>query len=87
VRKVRITRDGAVAPAGPGESEVATGEYPLFHYLYVACRPRGGVQASGFVSFLSSGRGQRLVAREGYLPARDVPREIQLTNKPVATAG
>jgi phosphate transport system substrate-binding protein len=87
VREVRITRTAVDAPAVPGQAEVATGEYPLYHYLYVACRPEGGALASGFVSFLYSGRGQRLVAREGYLPARDVPREVQLTKKPVPTTG
>ena len=71
----------------PEAAEVATGGYPLYHYLYAACRPQGGVLASGFVSFLHSGQGQRLVAREGFLPARNVPREIQLTNDPVAQAG
>lgn len=85
VRQVRITRNAIESPAGPGQTEVATGEYPLYHYLYVACRPEGGALASGFVSFLHSGRGQRLVAREGYLPARDVPREVQLTEKPIST--
>lgn len=87
VRKLKITRDASASPAGPEQGEVATGEYPLYHYLYVACRPQGGAVASGFVSFLYSGRGQRLVEREGYLPAREVPREIQLTSKPVVTAG
>jgi phosphate transport system substrate-binding protein len=87
VRQVRITRNTIDAPAVPGQVEIATGEYPLYHYLYVACRPGGGVLASGFVSFLYSGRGQRLVAREGYLPARDVPREVQLTRRPITTTG
>jgi ABC-type phosphate transport system substrate-binding protein len=66
---------------------VATGEYPLFHYLYVSCRPGSGALASGFVTFLSSGRGQRLVSRAGYLPAREVPRPIQLTSRPIGSQG
>lgn len=65
--------------------DVATGDYPLYHYLYVSCRPRSGVLASGFVTYLFSGRGQRLVSRAGYLPAREVPRLIQLVSQPVGT--
>jgi phosphate transport system substrate-binding protein len=69
------------------KQEVATGEYPLFHYLYVSCRPGSGALASGFVTFLFSGRGQRLVSRAGYLPAREVPRPIQLTSRPIGSKG
>jgi len=67
--------------------EVATGDYPLFHYLYVSCRPGSSALASGFVTYLYSGRGQRLVSRSGYLPAREVPRLIQLDNKPIGAKG
>jgi ABC-type phosphate transport system substrate-binding protein len=87
VRTLRITASADAAAVIPEEGEVATGGYPLYHYLYAACRPEGGATASGFVSFLHSGRGQRLVAREGFLPARDVPREIHLTRQPVVSAG
>jgi ABC-type phosphate transport system substrate-binding protein len=87
VRTIRVTGTPEERAVTPVSEEVATGEYPLHHYLYVACRPRGGALASGFVSFLHSGRGQRLVAREGFLPARAVPREIHLTSEPVGKAG
>jgi len=66
---------------------VATGDYPLFHYLYVSCRPGSSGLASGFVTYLYSGRGQRLVTRAGYLPAREVPRLIQLVNRPIGAEG
>jgi phosphate transport system substrate-binding protein len=87
VQAIRVTGAPEQPAAVPRDEEVATGEYPLFHYLYVACRPQGGTLASGFVTFLHSGRGQRLVAREGFLPARNVPREIQLSSEPVVKAG
>lgn len=85
-RALRITGTLEQGAVRPESEEVATGTYPLFHYLYAACRPQGGAIASGFVSFLHSGRGQRLVAREGFLPARDVPREVQLTRKTLPRA-
>ena len=70
----------------PGEDEIATGDYPLHHYLYVSCRPDGGIQGSMFVTHLFSGRGQRTVKRLGFLPAREVAREIVLTTDPIGTS-
>jgi ABC-type phosphate transport system substrate-binding protein len=87
VRAVPVTGAPEKPATVPVDEAVAVGEYPLYHYLYVACRPQGGTLASGFVTFLHSGPGQRLVAREGFLPAREVPREIQLTSEPVSKAG
>jgi phosphate transport system substrate-binding protein len=87
VKALPIRADRAAAASRPSEGAVAAGEYPIYHYLYVSCRPDGGPLASGFVSFLSSGRGQRLVEREGFLPAREVPREIQLSRKPYVKVG
>ncbi|MFN8547921.1 MAG: substrate-binding domain-containing protein [Candidatus Eisenbacteria bacterium] len=76
---------GALSGAGtrPEEEEIATGDYPLFHHLYVSCRPDGGIQGSMFVTYLYSGRGQRLVRRLGFLPAREVAREVVLTTNPI----
>jgi len=59
--------------------DIAAGDYPLFHYLYVSCHARCGALASGFVTFLFSGRGQHLVSRAGYLPAREVPIAVHVT--------
>lgn len=78
-RAIPVSLDTDAPAARLTEGAVAGGEYPLYHYLYVSCRPGGGAIASGFVSFMQSGRGQRLVEREGFLPARAVPREIILT--------
>lgn len=82
---VRATSEGVAFTAN--KQEVANGQYPLFHHLYVSCRPGSGALASGFVTYLFGGRGQRLVTRAGYLPARDVPRLIQLTSKPIGGKG
>jgi phosphate transport system substrate-binding protein len=83
VRTLQVVGKRNVPAAEPNQVAVAAGEYPLFHYLYIACRPDCGATASGFVSFIHSGRGQRLIEREGYLPAREVPREIQLSSQPI----
>ncbi|MBD3162114.1 MAG: hypothetical protein GF346_07380 [Candidatus Eisenbacteria bacterium] len=87
VEAIRVPAMPESVAVPPQAMEVATGGYPLYHYLYAACRPAGGAVASGFVSFLYSGRGQRLVAREGFLPAREAPREILLTNQPLSVDG
>jgi phosphate transport system substrate-binding protein len=87
VREVPVQGAGQTNAFTANKQEVATGEYPLFHYLYVSCRPGSGALASGFVTFLFSGRGQRLVSRAGYLPAREVPRPIRLTSRPIGSKG
>jgi phosphate transport system substrate-binding protein len=87
VQALPVVGSRTLPASGPTQLAVAAGEYPLFHYLYVACRPDCSPTASGFVSFMHSGRGQRLIEREGFLPAREVPREIQLTSKPLDKIG
>ncbi len=82
---IRGVPEGPAFTANP--QSVAAGEYPLFHYLYVSCRPGSGALASGFVTYLFSGRGQRLVSRSGFLPAREVPRLIQLASRPIGGEG
>lgn len=87
VRAVGLRGQQTWMAAPLSTDNVAGGAYPLYHYLFVSCRPEGGPLASGFVSFLNSGKGQRLVEREGFLPARAVPREIELVQRPIGTAG
>jgi phosphate transport system substrate-binding protein len=87
VRMVGIRAGNATAFFTANKQDVATGDYPLYHYLYVSCRPRCGALASGFITYLFSGRGQRLVSRSGHLPAREVPRLIQLVSHPIGASG
>jgi ABC-type phosphate transport system substrate-binding protein len=83
VRLAKIKKD-AVSPAvDPTYENVGYGEYPLFHYLYVACLANGSVRAAMFVTQLTSDRGQRQIERAGVLPARQTARPIVLTRQPV----
>jgi ABC-type phosphate transport system substrate-binding protein len=85
---VTIPVAGDSGRAGPPTDEaIATGRYPLFHHLYVACLDRGGLTGSMFVTSITSDRGQRRIERAGYLPARRVLREILLSTNPVGKAG
>ncbi len=68
-------------PIAPTDAALAAGEYTLHHYLYVACRPGGGIQGAKFVTHATSDRGQRQIERAGWLPQRRVPREIHLTRR------
>ncbi len=82
-RTVRLVGQPGTAAVDPLPDEIAAGDYPLYHYLYVACLQRGGALASGFVTMMQGQHGQVFVRREGFLPAREVAREIQLANRPV----
>jgi len=83
---------GVVAEAGqsavaPGAASLATGVYPLHHFLHVACRGAGGFEGGKFVTHLTSARGLRQVERAGVVPARLVARTIQLSREPVGAGG
>ncbi len=82
-RAVRITADPAAAAAAPGQSEIAGGEYPLYHHLFAALRAKPGAQAAAFVTFVHGDKGQALIRNAGFLPAREIAREIQLAQGPV----
>jgi len=67
--------------ADPTYENVASGAYPLFVSLFVASRTHGGIQGGKFVTHLASGRGQRQIERAGCIPAKQVLREVYLTNQ------
>lgn len=86
VRRVPVSAPGDTA-AAPTFTNLVTGAYPLYHWLYVACRERGGIQGTKFVTHLASPRGQRQVERAGFVPARQVAREVILTRDPPGGQG
>jgi phosphate transport system substrate-binding protein len=84
-RLVGVRSASSAAAVTATARDVAAGDYPLFHYLYASSRRSSGALTSMFVTYVSSGRGQRLVSRFGYLPAREVPRLVQLSSEPIKT--
>jgi ABC-type phosphate transport system substrate-binding protein len=84
-----LSSQGAVAlavRAAPGAPAVtadnltlSNGEYPLWSYLYVACRKRGDMQAAKFVTYVTGPRGQRQIEQTPYLPATLAPRAVVLS--------
>lgn len=83
VRYVEVRGSTGEFAALPGPAEISRGDYPLYHYLYLAFLPQVSAAASGLVTFLYSPRGQRLVEREGFLPARETARVVQIVQKPL----
>jgi ABC-type phosphate transport system substrate-binding protein len=82
-KEVRIRSEAGSSAVLPRPGDIAAGDYPLYHYLYLSCRPDPAAKPGAFVEFMVHGRGQRLVERAGYLPARQVARVVQLEQKPV----
>lgn len=77
-----VVGEGDVA-VSPDAANIATGDYPLHHFLYVACRGAGGIEGGKFVTHMAGARGLRQVERAGVVPARQVARTIQLSRDPV----
>ena len=71
----------------PYPEEIGSGDYPLFHHLYVAVPGKGSREGAKFVTFVTSAHGQHLVEQAGYLPARYVLREVYLTARPLGRSG
>ncbi len=69
------TRDNSYQPY---QAYIATGQYPLRRDVYVLLtEPRSGL-ASGFASFLTSDRGQRIILKSGIMPATQPVRVVNL---------
>jgi phosphate transport system substrate-binding protein len=64
----------------PYQAYMLSGQYPLIRDIYIILsEPRTGL-ASGFTSFITSERGQRIILKSGILPATKPVRIINITN-------
>ena len=82
-RLVPISGPDGGPPVAPTYENVASGDYPLFVSLMVACRTNGGIEGAKFVTHLASGPGQRQIERTGCIPAWRVLREVILKTEPL----
>lgn len=82
-RFVGVVAASGLAAVSPAGASIATGDYPLHHFLYVACRGAGSLEGGKFLTHLAGARGLRQVERAGVVPARLVARTIQLSRDPV----
>jgi phosphate transport system substrate-binding protein len=62
----------------PYQSQIATNQYPLSRQIFaIHTEPKVGL-ATGFVSFILSEKGQRIVLKSGLVPANMPSREIDV---------
>jgi len=85
-RALWVRTDKGPRPMAPDPEDIASGDYPLWSYLYVGCRPAGGAQAAKFVTYLTSSHGQRQIEHTEFLPVQQVMREIYLNRSPGAAS-
>lgn len=65
----------------PYQAYLATGQYPFRRMIYmVLTEPRTGL-ASGFVSFVSSDKGQRIILKTGILPYTQTIRIVNVRDE------
>ncbi len=63
---------------GPFQAYLYTGDYPLKREVYMINREARNGLGTGFVSFMASEQGQRIVRLAGLLPSSPYTRNIQL---------
>lgn len=82
VMAVSRYRDATVTNSfKPYQAYIALKDYPMTRPVYIILSdPRTGL-ASGFTSFVSSDRGQRIILKSGILPATQVIRIVNVRDK------
>jgi len=65
----------------PFQAYIATGKYPLTRFIYmIISEPRAGL-GTGFTSFVSSDKGQRIILKTGILPYTQTVRIVNVTSE------
>jgi len=73
-------RPGSDAYYKPNQNDIAIGMYPLTRSLYVVNCEGGAGLGTGFATFVTGDRGQRIVLKSGLLPDSIPSREINIVN-------
>ena len=71
---------GSDAYYKPNQNDIALEKYPLTRSLYVINCEGGAGLGTGFASFITGDRGQRIVLKSGLLPDSIPSREINIVN-------
>ncbi|MBI1806117.1 MAG: substrate-binding domain-containing protein [Ignavibacteria bacterium] len=66
---------------GPHQAHVYRGYYPLTREVYIYSRADQYGVAAGFITFITSAPGQKIILNSGLVPATMPVRLVQLTNK------
>lgn len=81
IRIVDVARAVGKEGFGPYQAYLATGDYPFKRTVYVInSQARQGL-GLGFSAYLAGGDGQRIVLKDGLLPAQMPPRLIKASRK------
>jgi phosphate transport system substrate-binding protein len=67
----------------PYQAYIAQNIYPLTRNVYIISREARAGLGSGFMSFVASDRGQRVVLKAGLVPVTMPIRIVQITSKPL----
>lgn len=81
IRVASVARDSAYFK--PYQAYVATGEYPLQRKIFMISREARSGLASGFISFVASDRGQRIVLKAGLVPVTMPVRILQVNTNQI----
>ena len=83
IRVMAVSRYRKATPTNsfkPYQAYIALGDYPMTRPVYlILSEPRTGL-ASGFTSFVSSDRGQRIILKSGLLPVTQPVQIVNITN-------
>jgi phosphate transport system substrate-binding protein len=83
IRVIALTNENKATYSNsfkPYQGYIATGEYPIRRELLcVLTEPRSGL-CSGFLSFITSDKGQRIILKSGLLPATQTIRLVEVNS-------
>lgn len=79
VRALSIPAHSDTIAARADNVTLATSAYPLWCYVYLACRRPGTMHGSTFLTYVTGPRGQRQIEATAYLPAKKILREVVIT--------
>jgi len=82
IRVVALSKEETATPDNsyqPYQAYIFNGSYPLVRFIYaIDTEPRNGL-ATGFMTFLASDKGQRIILRAGLVPATMPVRLVKIT--------
>jgi len=81
IRVLGISRDSVFYQ--PYQAYIAQGKYPLRRHVVMISREARAGLASGFMAFIASDKGQRIVLKSGLVPATMPIRIIEVNHEPL----
>jgi phosphate transport system substrate-binding protein len=70
IRELKVKKDASAAGYAPTLENIKSGNYPISRYLYMYVRNRPTGALKGFIDWILSEEGQKIVTEVGYFPIR-----------------